>query len=170
MARGLSFLDGVPRAAMVILMVILLVDVMLGVFFRYVVGRALSWTEEVGTLSLVWLTFISGAVGVHRGAHFAIHLFVERLGPAGRRAASALAALLIMLLGVLLVVYGWRLVQSNAGAQTPALGLNLGILYASAVVGGLLMACYAVPLLLGAVRGRDAVPDDPTATAELAGV
>ena len=40
----------IPRAVLVALMIIMLIDMMLGVFFRYVVGQALAWSEEVGTL------------------------------------------------------------------------------------------------------------------------
>ena len=81
MARALHVISLIPRVVLIILMIIMLVDMMLGVFFRYVVGQALPWSEEVGTLSLIWLTFVGGAIGITRGSHFAIHLFLERLGP-----------------------------------------------------------------------------------------
>jgi TRAP-type C4-dicarboxylate transport system permease small subunit len=154
LSRILLAVSLIPRIALLILMITLLVDMMLGVFFRYVVGQALSWSEEVGTLSLVWLTFIGGAIGVHRGSHFAIHLLLDHLGPTGQRIANAAVALLILLLGALLVPTGLRLVATNATSETPALGLNLGVLYASAVVGGALMVCYAAAQLLDVLRGR----------------
>lgn len=141
-------------------MATLLIDMMLGVFFRYVVGQALSWSEEIGTLSLVWLTFIGGAIGVRRGSHFAIHLLLDHLRPAGQRLARALVAVLILLLGALLVPTGVRLVETNATSETPALGLNLGVVYASAVVGGLLTICYAAALLVDALRGPHERPEE----------
>jgi TRAP-type C4-dicarboxylate transport system permease small subunit len=158
--RLLAALSLVPRAALVLLMATLLVDMMLGVFFRYVVGRALFWSEEVGTLSLVWLTFIGGAVGVRRGSHFAIHLFVDLLGATARRVVHGATALLIALLGGTLAVFGWRLVQANATSETPALGISLGVLYTAPVVGGLLMICYACALAVDAARGRMVAPGD----------
>jgi TRAP-type C4-dicarboxylate transport system permease small subunit len=144
----------VPRVLLLVLMVAILVDMMLGVFFRYIVGQALPWTEEVGTLTLVWLTFIGGAIGVGQGSHFAIHLLLDHLGPTGQRAVRVLTGLLVLVVGGLLVVFGWRLMLSNSTSQTPALGLNLGVLYASSVVGGVLMICYALALMIGAWRGR----------------
>lgn len=157
----LSFLSLVPRVALVLLMVVVLVDMFLGVVFRYLVGRALPWTEEVGTLSLVYLTFIGGAVGINRGAHFAIHVATERLGRPARRALGLVVAGLIMLIGLLLLPTGWNLVLTNSRSETPALGLNLGLLYASTVIGGVLIICYAAALAAGILRGE--LPGDHVA-------
>ena len=154
LVRVLAVLALIPRVALVLLMATLLVDMMLGVFFRYVVGRALFWSEEVGTLSLVWLTFVGGAVGVRRGSHFAIHLFVDTLGATARRGVRVATALLIVLLGGTLAVFGWRLVQANATSETPALGLSLGIVYAAPVIGGLLLIGFAGALAVDEARGR----------------
>lgn len=154
MARLLHAVSLIPRLATVLLMALLLIDMFLGVFFRYVVGRALTWTEEVGTLSLVYLTFIGGAVGITRGAHFSIHVLTERLSPALQRRCRLIVALFIIAFGLLLVPTGLNLVRTNSGSETPALGLNLGVLYASTVIGGLLTVCYGGALLLDILRGR----------------
>ena len=154
MSRLLYVLSLIPRVALVLLMAILLVDMFLGVFFRYVVGRALTWTEEVGTLSLVYLTFIGGAVGITRSVHFSIHVVTERLSPTVQRVFSLVVGLFILAFGILLVPTGWTLVRSNSSSETPALGLNLGVLYFSTVVGGVLMICYAGALILDILRGR----------------
>jgi TRAP-type C4-dicarboxylate transport system permease small subunit len=156
MARALRVINLIPRAVLIILMIIMLVDMMLGVFFRYVVGQALPWSEEVGTLSLIWLTFVGGAIGITRGSHFAIHLFLDRLDPGKQRMLRTAIALLIMLFGVALAPYGLRLTISNSTSITPGLGLNLGVQYASAFIGGVLMICYAGALALDALQGREA--------------
>jgi TRAP-type C4-dicarboxylate transport system permease small subunit len=136
-------------------MIIMLADMMLGVFFRYVVGQALPWSEEVGTLSLIWLTFVGGAVGITRGSHFAIHLLLDSLGPSRQRMLRTAIALLIVLFGLVLVPYGLELTLRNSTSITPGLGLNLGVQYASAFVGGVLIVCYAGALALEALRGRE---------------
>ncbi|MBI3968399.1 MAG: TRAP transporter small permease [Chloroflexi bacterium] len=156
MARGLYYLGLAPRIGIIFLLVVLLVDMMLGVIFRYIVGQALSWTEEVGTLSLVWLTFVGGAVGIRRGAHFSIHLLVDHLSEGQQRALHILNAILIMIIGLILVPTGWKLMMTNSTSETPALGLSLSFVYASSLVGGLLMICYAAGLALDAYHGRQA--------------
>lgn len=154
MAGAAYVMSLIPRIVLVILMVIMLVDMMLGVFFRYVVGEALAWSEEVGTLSLIWLTFIGGAIGITRSSHFAIHLLLDHLEPNQQRILRTAIALLIVLFGLVLAPYGLELTIRNSTSITPGLGLNLGIQYASAFIGGVLMVCYGGALAFEALRGR----------------
>ena len=156
MARVVNLVSFIPRIVLVTLMIIMLVDMMLGVFFRYVVGQALAWSEEVGTLCLIWLTFIGGAIGITRGSHFSIHLFLDRLGPRQQRILQTAIALLIMLFGLVVAPYALELTSRNSTSITPGLGLNLGVQYASAFVGGVLMVGYAVALAFEVLRGRKA--------------
>ena len=156
MVRALRVINLIPRVVLIILMVVMLVDMMLGVFFRYVVGQALSWSEEVGTLSLIWLTFVGGAIGITRGSHFAIHLLLDSMKPVNQRILRTFIALLIMGFGLVLAPYGLELTFRNSTSITPGLGLNLGIQYASAFIGGVLIFCYAGALALEALQGREA--------------
>ena len=62
--------------------------------------------------------------------------------------------LLIMLFGLVVAPYGLELTLRNSTSITPGLGLNLGVQYASAFVGGVLMVCYALALVIEVIRGR----------------
>ncbi len=154
MSRAARVVSMIPRAVLVALMIIMLIDMMLGVFFRYVVGQALAWSEEVGTLSLIWLTFVGGAIGITRGSHFSIHLLQERLGARRQRTLRMAIALLIVIFGSVLAPYGLEVTLRNSTSITPGLGLNLGVQYASSFVGGVLTICYALTLGLEAFRDR----------------
>jgi TRAP-type transport system small permease protein len=155
-ARLIYVVSLIPRIVLVILMIVMLVDMMLGVFFRYVVGQALFWSEEVGTLALIWLAFIGGAIGITRNSHFAIHLLLDNLQPKQQRILRVVIALMTMIFGAVIVPYGLDLTIQNAESITPGLGLSLGLQYASAFVGGIMIVCYALALAIEAVRGREA--------------
>ena len=154
MGRAARVISMIPRVVLVVLMIIMLTDMMLGVFFRYVVGQALAWSEEVGTLSPIWLTFVGGAIGITRSSHFSIHLLQERLGPRRQRMLRVAIALLIMIFGLVLAPYGLEVTLRNSTSITPGLGLNLAVQYASPFVGGVLIICYAVTLGLEALQNR----------------
>lgn len=156
MVRLLYVVRLIPRIFLVILMIIMLVDMMLGVFFRYVVGQALFWSEEVGTLSLIWITFIGGAMGITRGTHFSIQLLLDKLRPRQQRMLRTAIALLIMVFGLVVALYGLVLTIRNSTSITPGLGINLGVQYVSAFVGGVLIVCYALALAVEALRGSEA--------------
>lgn len=153
MSGAANFLSSFPRIVLIVLMMIMLADMMLGVFFRYVVGQALAWSEEVGTLSLIWLTFIGGAMGITRSSHFSIHLLLDHLSPNRQRLLRTAIALLIMVFGLVLAPYGLELTFRNSTSITPGLGLNLAVQYASAFIGGIMIVAYAGVLALEALRG-----------------
>jgi TRAP-type C4-dicarboxylate transport system permease small subunit len=158
----LRFVQWLPHVVVTALMILAMVDMLVGVFLRYVVTWVSAtfdlpsvrffWVEEIGEYSLAWLTFIGAAVGIRRGTHFAVHIVTERFPPGLRRAVVIGHYVLLTGFGVLLTVYGWQVAELNSQSYSPALDVNLRWLYLSAVVGGVLTVIYSVAGLLDAVR------------------
>ncbi|MBI3512570.1 MAG: TRAP transporter small permease [Proteobacteria bacterium] len=147
-------LDRALRIVLAALMAIAIVDLLIGVFFRYVVTQItayldldmvhFSWVDEVGELALAWMAPIGAAVGIRDRVHFTLHLGVQRL-PIGVQRAIALAiALLIVMFGTLVAWHGWGISMLNASLTSPALEISLAWLYQSAVLGGVLIALYGL--------------------------
>ena len=78
----MTFLERVPRIAVTALIVLAMINLLVGVFLRYVVGAIttymewdsvpFTWVEEVGEMALAWLTLIGAAIGIRsrdRRAH-----------------------------------------------------------------------------------------------------
>jgi len=143
-----------PHVVMTALMIVAMIDMLVGVFLRYVMTWVSAtfdlpsirffWVEEVGEYSLAWLTFIGAALGIRRGTHFAVHILTDRFPPAIRRGVKVGHYVLLIGFGVLLTVYGWQVSELNSQSYSPALDLNLRWLYLSAVVGGILIVVYSV--------------------------
>jgi TRAP-type C4-dicarboxylate transport system permease small subunit len=125
-------------------MVTLCVDVFLGVFSRYVLVRTFMWYDEIARLCFVWMIFLGAAVGVRRGAHFRLHLVVDKLGPGVVRAAPVLSTVVIAAFGGILVYYGLKLVELGQFQQTPVMGLSKAWVYGSMPAGGALMIVFAL--------------------------
>ena len=89
MRARLSWIGAIPHVVVTLLMIVIIVDMLVGVFLRYVMTWVSAtfdlpsirffWVEEVGEWSLAWLTFIGAALGVRRGIHFAVHLLIDKL-------------------------------------------------------------------------------------------
>src|ERR1700754_598272 len=70
----LRILKTAPKFAVTALIVLAIVNLLVGVILRYFVGAItdwldvdpvpFTWVEEVGELSLAWLTLIGAAVGI----------------------------------------------------------------------------------------------------------
>jgi TRAP-type C4-dicarboxylate transport system permease small subunit len=136
-------------------LVLFAIGVMLtGVFLRYVMVEVTDyldmdpvnffWVEEVGELTLTWLTLVGAGVGIAERSHFTLTLLTHRFPPGVQRGINVFNHLLIAAFGGLLAWLGWQLVVLNGGLASPALEISLGWLYASAVVGGVLIVVYAL--------------------------
>ena len=88
-------------------------------------------------MMLAWLTLIGAAIGVRERTHFTLH--VLRLSPAAQVWANRVHHVLIAVFGGLTAWYGVKLCLLNRTLVTPGLEINLAVLYASAVVGGVLL-------------------------------
>jgi TRAP-type C4-dicarboxylate transport system permease small subunit len=150
LARALS---QVVEGLLLVMMVVLCLDVFLGVFSRYVLARTFTWYDEIARLLFVWIVFLGAAVGVRRGAHFRLHLVLERFPPGIRRVAHVVGVLVLMGFGLLMIQQGWKLVELGQFQRTPVMGLSKRYVYASVPAGGALIILYSLPHLWRALRG-----------------
>ena len=160
LGRGLAW---VPHIVLTALMLIAMVDMLAGVFLRYIVtwlsatfdlpSVRFFWVEEIGEYALAWLTFIGAAIGIRRGTHFAVAIVIDRFPPRLRRAVFMGHHVLLIGFGILVAVFGWQVSELNSQSFSPALDLNLRWLYLAAVVGGILIVLYSIAGLRDAARG-----------------
>src|ERR1700712_32101 len=90
-ASMLRKLSDIPKFAVTALIIFAIINLLIGVFLRYVVGNIMdyfdldpvpfTWVEELGEMALAWLTLIGAAIGVQTRSHFTLHVFVHNLPP-----------------------------------------------------------------------------------------
>lgn len=136
------------------LMLVLVADVFLGVWSRYVLHATFQWYDEVARLCFVWMVFLGAASAVRRGAHFRLHLLIDRLGPRLRRANDLLVGLLVVVFGGVLVAGGVAMWPVARAQVSDSLELSMVWFYGALPVGGALMILFSLPQLWRLVRGR----------------
>lgn len=104
------------------------------------------WVEEVGETTLAWLTMIGAAIAVKERSHFALNLVTHRFSERAKAVLHIVHNLIIAAFGGLVAWMGFKLVLLNAPLTSPALELSLGWLYASTLVGGILIVLFALDL------------------------
>ena len=85
------------EALSALLLINISVLLLVGVVSRYVFGKPIVWSDEVVSLSFIWLTMLGSAIAVHRNEHLRLTLFVDLMPPQLRArppisAATAAAA------------------------------------------------------------------------------
>jgi len=161
----LRFLPAVPKIAVTALIVLAIVNLLVGVVLRYFVGAItdwldmdpvpFTWVEEVGEMSLAWLTLIGAAIGISSRSHFALAVFVHRLPARAQLWIHRFNHALIIGVGGLAAYYGFKLCLLNRTLTTPGLEINLAWLYASSVVGGILIAIYGFAVMMSPLPQGD---------------
>ena len=136
------------------LMAALVVDVFLGVWSRYVLHATFQWYDEVARLCFVWMVFLGAAGAVRRGAHFRLHLLIDRFGPRLRRATDLVVALLVMVFGGVLVAGGVAMYPLARRQVTDSLELSMLWFYGALPVGGALMILFSLPHVRRLFRPR----------------
>jgi TRAP-type C4-dicarboxylate transport system permease small subunit len=151
-----KIIGDIPKFVVAFLLVAAIVNLLIGVFLRYVMLEVtdwldvdpirFTWVEEVGEMMLAWLTLIGAAIGVREHTHFTLH--VLHLSATAQVWADRVHHVLIAGFGGLAAWYGVKLCLLNRTLATPGLEINLAVLYASAVVGGILLVIYAVSMIV----------------------
>ncbi|MDX1542194.1 MAG: TRAP transporter small permease [Geminicoccaceae bacterium] len=167
--RGFGRINGVLlggcRFATVALMVAISAVIVAGVFYRYVLNDALSWSEEVSKFLMVWLTFTGAPIALRHGGHVAVEILPNAL-PARLRQLMLLVTFLIILSLMTVFVYQGWVFAWNARMQIAATlggGFSMIWVFLAIPVGGALMGLIAVELVFRALRG---VAGDPEVLAE----
>src|SRR6266404_9646105 len=137
----LRILSAVPKLTVTALIILAIVNLLVGVILRYFVGAItgwldvdpvpFTWVEEVGELSLAWLTLIGAAIGIQSRSHFTLTVFVHRLPATAQLWIHRFNHALITGVGLLAAWYGFKLCLLNRTLVTPGLEINLAWLYAS---------------------------------------
>ena len=140
-------LDKMLEVLLMISVAVLVVDVLWQVFTRFVIGDPSSWTEELATYLLIWVSLLGAAVALGRGAHLGIDYFTHKLPERCRIqteifvfAAISIFSLLVMVVG------GIRLVRQTLILEqiSVALHISMGYVYLAIPISGAFLVLYGV--------------------------
>jgi TRAP-type C4-dicarboxylate transport system permease small subunit len=139
-----------------LLLVLLVVVVCLGVFFRYVLDSSLAWYDEFASYLLVWLTFYGSIPVAYQNRHIQFSTVLERLMPDTRRKFQALAELCVLGFQFVLLYYGWLLTHKMGDETAVSLvWVKMGWVYSVLPIAGGVMLLISVNRLLHLVCGRE---------------
>jgi TRAP-type C4-dicarboxylate transport system permease small subunit len=136
---------------LVALFAALFLDVLWGVFSRYVLGTQSRWTEEVAIYLLIWVSLLGAAITYRDRGHLGFDYVVSHFHPDARRLAALAAECICILFVAYALVYGGGslMLRSLANGQaTPALGWQVGWLYSVIPLSGGFFLIFGIEHLL----------------------
>jgi TRAP-type transport system small permease protein len=142
------------------LLALLVLDVWLGVFARYVLPLPITFMEELARYLMIWTALIAVSSGIARREHIGVQVLFERLPPTARRVLLAVLDLLAIGFFVFLALYGLGLVERGGKTFTMIYGSSKALPFAAVPVGATLAA---LQLMLVAVRDQARLSRQPLA-------
>jgi TRAP-type C4-dicarboxylate transport system permease small subunit len=140
----------------VLMLILMVVVVCLGVFFRYVLNASLVWYDEFASYLLVWLTFYGCVVASFRKRQIGFEVVVEKFSPGLRRLFDFIAECFVLVFQVVLLYYGWELVQKMGEESAVSLPwVKMGWVYSARPITGALMLLVSVARLADIAFARE---------------
>jgi tripartite ATP-independent transporter DctM subunit len=124
-----------PISASLILVEIILLAA--GVFARYVLHDAITWSDELARVLFLWLTMFGAVSAYRRNEHMYVNVLLALMTPARARICDVLATMLIAAfsLGVLIAVLWPDAVPETAGLQDLIRSVLSGGFFESSYIG-----------------------------------
>lgn len=119
------------------------------VFTRFILKNPSTSTEEILRYLLVWTTMVGGAYAYGRRKHLSINMLTKKLPPQGQKVLDIVIQLIVIVFCVVVMLMGGtRLASTTSNQISSALHIPMPYIYASIIVGGVLIIFYAALFLL----------------------
>ncbi|MCO5734488.1 TRAP transporter small permease [Rhizobium sp. SSA_523] len=128
------------------------------VFGRYVLNSSPSWSEPLSLFMMSWFILLGAAVGVRESGHLGLDIVRYAMPKPVQRAMDLISLALVAGFGCCMSYYGVLLARGTWTATIPVLGWPGGVDFIPLIVGGGLIALFAVERLC------DVIIDEPEAT------
>lgn len=153
-SRILTALLGVAKLSVIAISVLMIVVTLAQVIFRYVIAAPLPWSEELARYCFVWIVFLGGAIGLSRGIHLGVDLFVNLLPERFRVGVEILSNVLISCFAASVTFASYPVISMNMMQHSPALGVKMSLIYIAIPISMGLIFLICLERAIAIVRGR----------------
>jgi len=100
-------LDQYAKVVCVVLILLMTVEVIVAVFFRYVLFAPLRWGEELARLLMIWIGMLGIGIALKDGEHIGIETIVSRLNSRNRAWCHLISYVIISIFLIILFYFGF---------------------------------------------------------------
>ena len=151
MIRATEVLDSIMKNVLAGLMAIMVIVVSWQVATRYLLNSPSSYTEELASYLLIWISLLGASYALRLKAHLGIDVLTRKLAGGSKRTMEIVALLAVIFFSLLiLVVGGLRLVQVTFYLNQLSAAFQVPVAYVYLVLplSGVLMIYYSIYLIL----------------------
>lgn len=125
------------------------------IFGRYVLNDTPAWSEPLSLQLMSWFILLGSAVGVRESVHLGLDIVRHGAPARVQRLMDLLSLGLIVIFGIAMSYYGVLLAAGTWTATIPVLGWPGGVDYLPLVIGGAVIAIFALERFIDVFLGED---------------
>ncbi|MCH4565483.1 TRAP transporter small permease [Halomonas sp. EGI 63088] len=156
MKKLVAVLDSTLSIFCVLLTVVLVACVIWQVFSRYVLGVPSTLTDELARFLFIWVGLMGAAYTLGQNKHLAMDFLLMKLdGRANSLLKLVISLACVVFAGVVMLYGGGGLMLKtlSMGQISPALGIQMGMVYLAIPLSGFIMLVYLFRDILSALNG-----------------
>lgn len=151
MNRLTVIIDNLLEKILIILFGLMVTVVTWQVFTRFLLNNPSSFTEELSTYLLIWISLLGAVYALRRQAHLGIDIITARLSGRAKDLSTYIIHFLIIVFSAFVLIWGgmrlvWVTLQLNQ--ISASLEIKIGYIYTILPISGLLMIYYSIDFLL----------------------
>jgi len=135
------------RARVIIIYVaisVMVANVTIGVFFRYVLNNSLSWTEELARYLMVWFGLLGMGLALKENEHVSVGFFLDRMPQKAVHIIKIINICLVMFFALVLFKYSLNHLSVVKLQISPSIGIPMYLPYSAITIGSFLMVLECV--------------------------
>ena len=128
--------------------IVLILTVLIQIFSRLQMTSPFSWTEELSRFSFIWFCFLGSSYTLRKKLHLGIDYYYNKFSRPIRIWIDRAIYGLILLFGLLLFIYGIKMMGIALYQKSPILRIDMAYMYAVLPTTGFFFSVFSVHQLL----------------------
>jgi TRAP-type C4-dicarboxylate transport system permease small subunit len=146
--------------AITLIVGVMVLNIAVSVFSRYVLNHSFSWGEELGRYLMIWAGFLGAALAMKADEHIGLTSIVDALPKALGKIVRILARCIVLAFLLIILFNSFRHLKGLNIQRSSAMEVPMIVPYFSVTIGVFLMAIEEFLHILKALAGgRRAAPE-----------
>lgn len=134
-----KFLDRLEEVILISMFAGMVLIIFFQVIMRYGFNNSLSWSEELGKLLFVWLSWLGISIGAKRGEHIKITMLIDKLSFIKAHVLNIISEIIVMIICAITTYYGIILIIKQINVNYAGIKISMAWGYLAVVTGCCIM-------------------------------
>lgn len=149
LSRISDIIESILSVVSIVLTIGLVVNMVVAVFFRYVLSKPIFWADELSLILFVWITFLGGCLALKKAEMPAVTLLFDKLTPMFQLILSFVIQFTVLAFSVILgyFSYLWIISPSVVNMISATLRINMWWIYLIVPISMLCMIVFSISII-----------------------